>query len=79
MERNYLAHRQGDAANAVLGAADYNFRRLIRWLSDFSPRWLWPWLSEFRLKLAFFTDDYLAAVKRKPPKGSRDQRCIANL
>jgi transposase, IS5 family len=29
---NYLWHRQGDAANAVLAAAGYNFRRLIRWL-----------------------------------------------
>ena len=33
MGRNYLWHRQGDAINAVLAAAGYNFRRLIRWLS----------------------------------------------
>jgi transposase, IS5 family len=33
MGRNYLWLRQGDAANAVLAAAGYNFRRLIRWLS----------------------------------------------
>ena len=32
MGRNYLAHSTGDAANAVLAAAGYNFRRLIRWL-----------------------------------------------
>jgi IS5 family transposase len=32
MGRNYLWHRRGDAANAVLAAAGYNFRRLIRWL-----------------------------------------------
>jgi len=32
MGRNYLWHRQGDAANAVLAAAGYNFRRLLRWL-----------------------------------------------
>jgi len=32
MGRNYLWHRQGDAINAVLAAAGYNFRRLIRWL-----------------------------------------------
>lgn len=31
MGRNYLAHRSGDAANAVLAAAGYNFRLLIRW------------------------------------------------
>jgi len=33
MGRNYLWHRNGDAANAILAAAGYNFRRLIRWLS----------------------------------------------
>jgi IS5 family transposase len=32
MGRNYLWHRQGDAANAVLAAVGYNFRRLIKWL-----------------------------------------------
>ncbi len=32
MGRNFLAHREGDAANAVLAAAGYNFRRLIQWL-----------------------------------------------
>jgi len=32
MDRNYLWYRQGDANNAVLAAAGYNFRRLIRWL-----------------------------------------------
>jgi transposase, IS5 family len=32
--RNYLAGRHGDANNAILAAAGYNFRRLIRWLSD---------------------------------------------
>ena len=32
MDRNYLAHRHGDFNNAVLAAAGYNFRRLIRWL-----------------------------------------------
>jgi IS5 family transposase len=32
MDRNYLAHRHGDFNNAILAAAGYNFRRLIRWL-----------------------------------------------
>lgn len=32
MGRNYLAHSAGDAANAVLAAAGYNFSLLIRWL-----------------------------------------------
>ena len=32
MDRNYLAHRRGDANNAILAAAGYNFSLLIRWL-----------------------------------------------
>jgi IS5 family transposase len=32
MGRNYLAHRSGDANNAVLAAAGFNFRLLILWL-----------------------------------------------
>src|ERR1700756_4360479 len=39
MGRNYLAGQQGDAANAVLAAAGYNFRRLLAWLE--------LWLSAF--------------------------------
>ena len=33
MGRNYLAGTRGDAANAVLAAAGYNFRRLLEWLA----------------------------------------------
>src|SRR6202011_6267994 len=32
MGRNYLAGQEGDATNAVLAAAGYNFRRLLAWL-----------------------------------------------
>jgi len=32
MERNYLAGEQGDAVNAILAAAGYNFALLLRWL-----------------------------------------------
>jgi transposase, IS5 family len=31
--RNYLAGAHGDAANAILAAAGYNFRRLLEWLA----------------------------------------------
>jgi IS5 family transposase len=31
MDRNFLAGREGDAANAVLAAAGYNFRLLLAW------------------------------------------------
>lgn len=33
LNRNYLAHAAGDAINAVLAAAGYNFRRLVAWLA----------------------------------------------
>jgi len=32
MGRNYLAHHTGDAANAVLAGAGYNFHLLLGWL-----------------------------------------------
>jgi len=38
MGRNYLWHRQGDAANALLAAVGYNFRRLLRWLQLLLPQ-----------------------------------------
>jgi IS5 family transposase len=34
MDRNYLKGRKGDRANAILAAAGYNFRLLIRWLAE---------------------------------------------
>ena len=35
MGHNFLAYSAGDAANAVLAAAGYNFRRLLAWLAHF--------------------------------------------
>ena len=32
MDRNYLAHRTGDAANPILAAAGYNFRLILNWI-----------------------------------------------
>jgi IS5 family transposase len=32
MDRNYFAGTQGDAINAILAAAGYNFRLLLKWL-----------------------------------------------
>lgn len=40
MGRNYLWHRQGDAINAVLAAAGYNFSLLLRWLRRLLLRFL---------------------------------------
>ena len=51
MGRNYLWYRQGDAINAVLAAAGYNFRLIIRWLR----------LLLFRFLLALFSPRQAAA------------------
>src|SRR3979490_1026298 len=63
MGRNYLWFRRGDAANAVLAAAGYNFRRLIRWLSLLLCQILTALFpqpfDQSRLKSGFFTDDLL--------------------
>ena len=40
MGRNYLAHRAGDAVNAVLAAAGYNFHLLLKWLELLLSRFL---------------------------------------
>jgi IS5 family transposase len=40
MGRNYLAHHAGDAVNAVLAAAGYNFHLLLRWLELLLSRFL---------------------------------------
>jgi hypothetical protein len=45
MGRNHLAHASGDAINAVLAAAGYNFRRLLAWLKLFLLRILIAGLS----------------------------------
>lgn len=49
MGRNYLWYRQGDAINAVLAAAGYNFRLLIRWLKLLLLRFLIVLLASPRL------------------------------
>jgi IS5 family transposase len=38
MGRNYLAHRSGDAIDAVLAAAGHNFHLLLKWLELLLPR-----------------------------------------
>jgi transposase, IS5 family len=52
MGRNYLWYRQGDAINAVLAAAGYNFRLLLRWLR----------LLLFRLLVALLDTPKVASV-----------------
>jgi transposase, IS5 family len=52
MGRNYLAHRAGDAANAVLAAVGYNFSLLIRWLRLLLRQILRQLFAALRLNLA---------------------------
>ena len=49
MGRNFLAHRDGDASNAVLAAAGYNFRRLLTWLALVLRMFLQTFMREFLL------------------------------
>ena len=41
LNRNYLTGREGDKINALLAAAGYNFRKLLRWLVFAPISWLW--------------------------------------
>jgi IS5 family transposase len=45
MDRNYLTGQEGDKINAVLSAAGYNFRKLLRWLVFAPIFWLTGWLK----------------------------------
>ena len=63
MGRNHLAHRAGDAANAILAAAGYNFRLLIRWFRLSWRQILQQVLPTLQLlKEEFFTVDDLRSV-----------------
>src|SRR5262249_11288049 len=55
MGRNHLAHASGDAINAVLAAAGYNFRRLLAWLSSLLLRILTALGLTAQLKSAWKT------------------------
>ncbi len=46
MGRNFLKGRHGDAANAILAAAGYNFRRLLAWLAALWRAFVMTWLAD---------------------------------
>src|SRR3984957_660268 len=82
MGRNYLAGTQGDAANAILAAAGYNFPRLLEWLALLSSIILdtlhRPGQSEIaphRRVTAFFTVDSLGRSSKRlgTPKARTSQ------
>ena len=45
MDRNYLTGQEGDRINAVLAAAGYNLRKLLRWVVFAPIFWLWRRLT----------------------------------
>ncbi|BCH34902.1 hypothetical protein MesoLjLc_68320 [Mesorhizobium sp. L-8-10] len=45
MGLNYFAGQQGDALNAILAAAGYNFSLLLRWLKGF----LWLLIAAYKV------------------------------
>jgi IS5 family transposase len=45
MDRNYLTGQEGDRINALLSAAGYNLRKLLRWIVFAPIFWLWHWLA----------------------------------
>jgi IS5 family transposase len=45
MGRNFLKGQHGDAANAVLAAAGYNFRRLLAWLAALWRALILAWIA----------------------------------
>jgi IS5 family transposase len=60
MGRNYFAYRHGALNNAILAAASYNFRRLIKWLRILLCLILMGLYSKPKLsppENVFFTDD----------------------
>jgi transposase, IS5 family len=59
MDRNFLKGFEGDRANAILAAAGYNFRLLLRWLAL---------LLSVLIQLALLThaSDHTLATGRNP-------------
>ena len=45
LDRNYLTGPEGDKINALLSAAGYNLRKLLRWLVPAPIFWLTDWLK----------------------------------
>lgn len=45
MDRNFLAGQEGDRINALLAAAGYNLRKLLRWIVLAPMFWLWQRLT----------------------------------
>ena len=49
LDRNYLIGPEGDKINALLSAAGYNLRKLLRWIVYAPIFWLTCWLLNAKL------------------------------
>jgi IS5 family transposase len=47
LDRNYLTRPEGDRINALLSAAGYNLRKLLRWVVFAPIFWLWHRLTDW--------------------------------
>ena len=52
MNRNYLAHSHGDATNAILAAAGYNFSLILKWIKALWLIFCWALFSSAQAKAA---------------------------
>jgi transposase, IS5 family len=52
MNRNYLAHSKGDATNAILAAAGYNFSLILKWIKALWLILCWALFSSVQAKAA---------------------------
>jgi hypothetical protein len=73
MNRNYLTGREGDKINAVLSAAGYNLRKLLRWVVFAPIFWLRWWLTA-RLAVVIGPPAYRAglSVSNSPKRASEN-------
>ncbi len=52
MDRNYLAHEQGDAINPILAAVGYNFHLILKWIKAFWFKIRIMWIFNQSAKIA---------------------------
>ncbi len=68
MNRNYLTGQEGDKINAVLSAAGYNLRKLLRWLADAPIFWLrWPLAASLAVKIGLRRAQFRTMLARFAP------------
>lgn len=51
MNRNHLAHAQGDAINPILAATGYNFRLILKWIRQLLYKIWVRWMADQSVKM----------------------------